>query len=179
MQWKETRKRDTNWRCGLPSQAVCLIELRDEAAEPLLVRTQDLCRRVQRLLGPPDPASKRLNLREVARGIRYRLTGSRFEQIFTYYRRARQHFPKRYQNMLRLRLPAILKVSLRYAYPRCESMRRGGKLFRMEFAQASESVRIVGVQNQNDPVFLFGFGFPAACKVNVAERDVRVTVESG
>jgi hypothetical protein len=54
---------------------------------------------------PPDPASKRLNLREVARGIRYRLTGSRFEQIFTYYRRARQHFPKRYQNMLRLRLP--------------------------------------------------------------------------
>src|SRR5258708_7136024 len=28
-------------------------------------------------------------------------------------------------------------------------MRRGGKLFRMEFAQASESVRIVGVQNQN------------------------------
>ena len=105
MQWKETRKRDTNWRHGLPSQAVCLIELRDEAAEPLLVRAQDLCRRVQRLLGPPDPASKRLNLREVARGIRYRLTGSRFEQIFIYYRGARQHFPKRYQNMLRLRLP--------------------------------------------------------------------------
>ena len=78
MRWKETRKRDTNWRRGLPSQAVCLIELRDEAAEPLLVRTQDLCRRVQRLLGPPDPASKRLNLREV------------------------EHFPRRYQNMLRL-----------------------------------------------------------------------------
>ncbi len=52
MQWKETRKRDTNWRHGLPSQAVCLIELRDEAADPLLVRTQDLCRRVQRPLGP-------------------------------------------------------------------------------------------------------------------------------
>ena len=107
MQWKEARKRDTNWRRGLPSQAVCLIELRDEAAEPLLVREQDLCRRVQRLLGPPDPASRRLNLREAARGIRCRLTGSRFEQIFTYYRLARQHFPQRYQNMLRLRLPAI------------------------------------------------------------------------
>ena len=179
MQWKETRKRDTSWRRGLLSQAVCLIDLRDVAAEPLLVREQDLCRRVQRLLGPPDPASKRLNLREAARGIRYRRTGSRFEQIFTYYRLARQHFPQRYQNMLRLRLPAILKVSLRYACTRCDSMRRSGKLFRMEFAQASESVRIVGVQNQNYPVFLFGFGFPAACKVNVAERDVRVTVESG
>ncbi len=47
----------------------------------------------------------------------------------------------------------------------------------MEFAQGSESVRIIGVQEQNDPVFLFGFGFPTACKVNVAEGDVRVTVE--
>ncbi len=45
MQWKETHKRDSNWRGGLGSQAVCLIELRDEAAEPLLVRTQDLSRR--------------------------------------------------------------------------------------------------------------------------------------
>src|SRR6266849_197421 len=124
MQWKETRKRDTNWRRGLPSQAVCLIELRDEAAEPLLVRTQDLCRRVQRLLGPPDPASKRLNLREVAREVRYRLTCSRFEQIFTYYLHAKQHFPKRYPNMLRLRPPAVLKVSLRNAYPRCYVTRR-------------------------------------------------------
>ena len=109
----------------LPARpAVCLIELRDEAAEPLLIRTQDLRRRLQRLLGPPDPASKRLNLREVARGIRYRLTGSRFEQIFTYYLNAKQRFPKRYPNMLRLRPPAILKVSLRNAYPRCYVTRR-------------------------------------------------------
>jgi excinuclease UvrABC nuclease subunit len=104
--------------------AVCLIELRDQAAEPLLIRTQDLRRRLQRLLGPPDPASKRLNLREVASGIRYRLTGSRFEQIFTYYVHAKQLFPKRYQNLLRLRPPAVLKVSLRNAYPRCYVTRR-------------------------------------------------------
>jgi excinuclease UvrABC nuclease subunit len=109
----------------LPSRpAVCLIELRDETAEPLLIRTQDLRRRLQRLLGPPDPGSKRLNLREVASGIRYRLTGSRFEQIFTYYVHAKQRFPKRYQNMLRLRPPAVLKVSLRNAYPRCYVTRR-------------------------------------------------------
>jgi excinuclease ABC subunit C len=110
---------------ALPARpAVCLIELRDETAEPLLIRTQDLRRRVQRLLGPPDPASKRLNLREVARGIRYRLTGSRFEQIFTYYLQAKQLFPKRYPKMLRLRPPAVLKVSLRNAYPRCYVTRR-------------------------------------------------------
>ena len=107
-----------------PRPAVCLIELRDETAEPLLIRTQDLRRRLQRLLGPPDPASKRLNLRDVAGGIRYRLTGSRFEQIFTYYIHARQLFPKRYQNMLRLRPPAVLKISLRNAYPRCYVTRR-------------------------------------------------------
>lgn len=107
-----------------PQPAVCLIELRDDTAEPLLIRTQDLHRRLQRLLGPPDPASKRLNLREVARGIRYRLTGSRFEQIFTYYLHAKQLFPSRYQKLMRLRPPAILKVSLRNAYPRCYVTRR-------------------------------------------------------
>jgi len=107
-----------------PRPAVCLFMLRDESAEPLLIRTQDLRRRLQRLLGPPDPASKRLNLRKVARGIRYRLAGSRFEQIFTYYLHAKQLFPKRYQTMLRLRPPAVLKVSLRNAYPRCYVTRR-------------------------------------------------------
>jgi excinuclease UvrABC nuclease subunit len=107
-----------------PLPAVCLIELREEAAEPLLIRTQDLRRRLERLLGAPDPASKRLNLREVARGVRYRLTLSRFEQLFTYYVHARQYFPKRYQNMMRLRPPAVLKVSLRNAYPRCYATRR-------------------------------------------------------
>jgi excinuclease ABC subunit C len=107
-----------------PRAAVCLIELRGESAEPLLIRTQDLRRRLQRLLGPPDPTSKRLNLREVARGVHYRLTGSRFEQIFTYYHHAKQLFPKRYRDMLRLRPPAVLKVSLRNAYPRCYATRR-------------------------------------------------------
>jgi len=107
-----------------PRPAVCLIELRNDAAEPLLIRTQDLRRRLQRLLGPPDPPSKRLNLREVARVIRYRLTGSRFEQIFTYYLHAKQLFPRRYQDMLRLHPPAVLKVSLRNAYPRCYVTRR-------------------------------------------------------
>jgi excinuclease UvrABC nuclease subunit len=107
-----------------PRPAVCLVQLRDGTAEPLLIRTQDLRRRLQRLLGPPDPASKRLNLREVASCIRYRLTGSRFEQIFTYYLHAKQLFPKRYQDMLRLRPPAVLKVSLRNAYPRCYVTRR-------------------------------------------------------
>ena len=99
--------------------AVCLVELIDENAEPLLIRTQDLRRRLQRLLGPPDPASRRLNLREVARGVRYRAVGSAFEQTVTYYQHAKRIFPQRYRDLMRLRPPAVLKLSLRNAYPRC------------------------------------------------------------
>jgi excinuclease UvrABC nuclease subunit len=110
---------------ALPARAaVCLIELRDEKAEPYLIRTQDLRRRLQRLLGPIDPASKRLNLREHARSVRYRVTGSAFEQAFTYYLHAKQLFPKRYSDLMRLRPPAVIKVNLKNAYPRCYVTRR-------------------------------------------------------
>jgi excinuclease UvrABC nuclease subunit len=107
-----------------PRPAVCLIAPRAERAEPFLIRTQNLQRRLQRLLGPGDPASKRLNLRDFARGVRYRLTGSRFEQTLTYYHHAKQLFPKRYCDLMRLRPPAVLKVSLRNAYPRCYMTRK-------------------------------------------------------
>ncbi len=104
--------------------AVCLIEAREEKAEPFLIRTQNLQRRLQRLLGPVDSASKRLNLSEFARGVRYRLTGSPFEQTLTYYQHAKLLFPKRYHDLMRLRPAAVLKVNLRNAYPRCYVTRR-------------------------------------------------------
>src|SRR6202011_4936872 len=107
-----------------PRAAVCLIEAREEKAEPFLIRTQNLQRRLQRLLGPVDPASKRLNLSEFARGIRYRLTSSPFEQTLTYYQNAKLLFPKRYRDLIRLRPAAVLKVNLRNAYPRCYVTRR-------------------------------------------------------
>jgi len=104
--------------------AVCLIEPREENAEPYLIRTADLRRRLQRLLGPADPTSKRLNLREFARAVRYRETGSALEQSLTYYWHAKQTFPKRYRDLMRLRPAAVLKVNLRNAYPRCYVTRR-------------------------------------------------------
>jgi len=105
---------------GLPPRpAVCLIEPREENAEPFLIRTQDLRRRLRRLLGLMDARSKRLNLQAFARGVRYRLTGSPFEQTFAYYQNAKQFLPQRYTKMMRMRPPAVLKVSLRNAYPRC------------------------------------------------------------
>jgi excinuclease ABC subunit C len=107
-----------------PRPAVCLIQPHAENAEPLLIRTQDLRKRMQRLLGPPDPTSKRLNLRDLTKLVRYRLTGSKLEQSFTYYQNAKHHLPHRYTKVMRLRPPAVLKVTLKNAYPRCIVTRR-------------------------------------------------------
>jgi excinuclease UvrABC nuclease subunit len=106
------------------SPAVCLIRAKEKTAEPYLIRTADLRRRLRRLLGPPDPASQRLNLREFAQQVRYRETGSSFEQTLIYYHNAKQIFPKRYRELMRFRPAPVLKVNLRNAYPRCFVTRR-------------------------------------------------------
>jgi excinuclease ABC subunit C len=124
LEFEPTRAEEEFFHFLPPKQAVCRIEAREEKAEPLLIRTQDLQRRMRGLLGPPEPTSKRLNLREFARGVRYRITGSKFEQTLTYYQHAKQIFPKRYRDLMRLRPPAVLKVNLRNAYPRCYVTRR-------------------------------------------------------
>jgi len=117
--------RDEEFFLALPPRpAICLIEPKESSAEQFFIRTQDLRRRLQRLLGPPDPSSKRLNLRDLTQGIRYRLTASSFEQTFVYYKQAKQLFPKRYQKLLRIRPPAVLKMNLRNAYPRCYTTRK-------------------------------------------------------
>lgn len=120
-----TPEQDAEFFSLLPAKpGVCLISPRESGAEPYLIRSADLRRRLQRLLGPPDPTSKRLNLREFARTVRYRETGSAFEQALTYYHHAKQIFPKRYRELARLRPAPVLKVNLRNAYPRCFVTRR-------------------------------------------------------
>ena len=124
LEFDVTRAEEDFFRALPRKLGVCLIEPREENAEPFLIRTQNLQRRLHRLLGPVDPASKRLNLSGFARGIRYRLTGSPFEQTLTYYQHAKHLFPKRYRDLMRLRPAAVLKVNLRNAYPRCYVTRR-------------------------------------------------------
>ena len=117
--------RDADFFSALPPfPAICLIQSHDQSAEPYLIKTQDLRRRLQRLLGPLDPSSKRLNLRDFAKTVRYRVTSSAFEQSLAYYEHAKQLFPKKYRAMMRLRPPTVLKVNLRNAYPRCYATRR-------------------------------------------------------
>ena len=106
--------------------AVFAVEPREEltGAKPYLLRTANLRQRLVRLLGPPDPASKRLNLREFAARVRYRVAGSPFELSFLHWQHARRLWPSTYRERLRLRPPAVLKVSLTNAYPRCYATRR-------------------------------------------------------
>ena len=119
---------------ALPARpGVLMIEMRETGAQPYLARTADIRRAAERLLREPEAASKRLNLRNVAAGVRYRVTGSKFEQTLTLYKCARARFPKRYRDLLRLRPPAVLKVNLSNEYPRCYVTRRifgdGGAYF--------------------------------------------------
>lgn len=135
--------REEEFYASLPAlPAVVLIEPRAGAApriagakepEPYLLRTVDLRRRLERLLRVPPEPTKRLNLREFAGRVRYRLTGSAFEQSLVYYQHARAHFPRRCRDLARLRPPALLKVNMANAYPRCYVTRRvladGGAYF--------------------------------------------------
>ncbi len=117
--------RDEEFFSALPARpGVYLLEPRQQGGRPFLSRTVDLRRAAERLLRGPEALSKRLNLREIAARMRYRPTGSRFEQSFILYHHARGNFPKRYRDFLRLRPPAVLKINLRNAYPRCYVTRR-------------------------------------------------------
>ncbi|MGH9740647.1 MAG: hypothetical protein ACRD4X_18970 [Candidatus Acidiferrales bacterium] len=112
--------REEGFFASLPARpGVLLLQMAEAGAQPYLARTVDIRRAAERLLRPPDSPSKRLNLRAVASGIRYRVTGSKFEQTLTLYQNAREKLPQRYRDLLRLRRPALLKVNLRNEYPRC------------------------------------------------------------
>jgi excinuclease ABC subunit C len=123
---------DDEFFSALPAApAVVQIEPRAEMANarPYLIRTADLRARMMRLLGPRDPATdptatRRLDLRQFAGGVRYRLSGSSFEQSFVLWQHSRRADPRGYYARLRMRWPALLKVNLANAYPRCYVTRR-------------------------------------------------------
>ena len=119
--------RDCEFFAAVPARpAVFAVEPREEltGAKPYLLRTANLRQRLVRLLGPPDPSSKRLNLREFTARVHYRVVGSPFELSFLHWQHARRLWPSAYRERLRLRPPAVLKVSLTNAYPRCYATRR-------------------------------------------------------
>jgi hypothetical protein len=89
-------------------------------ARPYLGRSALARRRLSRLLGDSLAGSRRLNLRGLATSVECYPVKGRLPASLLYYRLARELFPDEYLPMVRLRLPAYVKVLLSNTYPRTE-----------------------------------------------------------
>jgi excinuclease UvrABC nuclease subunit len=89
-----------------------------EEGAPYLARTALLRRRLKRLAGERERPSRLLNLHGVARRIEYWLCGSLLESTVVLYALARRHFPEHYSKIVKLRMPAYVKLTLSNQFPR-------------------------------------------------------------
>jgi len=101
--------------------------------EPYLSKTGLLRRRLLRLLRERERPSRLLNLRHSVKRIEYHLTGSGLESAVVFYELARQHFPDRYLEVMKLRMPPYVKIVLTNEFPRSQITtqlsRTAGKYF--------------------------------------------------
>ncbi len=121
-------ERDAEIFSAVPAApAVFSLRGEDARAEPYVSKTANLRRRLQRLLGPVDERTKKLNLRNRIRSIEYAPTGSDFESGFVLYRVLRSAFPKTYSSRLRFRFAPLVKLHLDNPYPRASITTRLGR----------------------------------------------------
>ncbi len=111
-----------------PAPAVFLLRGNDARAEPYVSKTANLRRRLQRLLGPVEERTKKLNLRDRVCSIQYGPTSSDFESGFLLYQVLRETFPKTYGNRMRFRFAPLVKLHLENEYPRASITTRLGRL---------------------------------------------------
>jgi excinuclease ABC subunit C len=122
-------ERDAEVFAAVPSApAVFLLRGADPQAEPYVSKTANLRRRLQRLLGPIEERTKKLNLRDRVRLIEYSPTGSDFESGVLLYRVLRAAFPKTYSDRMRFRFAPLVKLHLENEYPRASITTRLGRL---------------------------------------------------
>jgi len=105
------------------ADAVFVVWAGDRSA--YMAKTSMLRRRLLRIFKPADSnpgASPRrsLNLREVATRVEYWPTASRFESMLVHYALARRYFPEDYLRLLKLRMPAYVKLILANEFPRTQ-----------------------------------------------------------
>jgi excinuclease ABC subunit C len=122
-------ERDSEIFASVPAApAVFLLRAADSHSEPYVSKTANLRRRLQRLLGPVEERTKKLNLRARVRTIEYTPTGSDFESGFVLYVTLREAFPKTYADRLRFRFAPLVKLHLENEYPRASITTRLGRL---------------------------------------------------
>ena len=113
---------------ALPARSGIFILRGNSDAEPYVAKSANLKQRLQRLLGPAEEGSKRLNLRRQTRIIEYSITGSDFENRFLLYRTLRAIFPNDYRDRLKLRPAPLIRLNLDNVYPRAYITRKIGRL---------------------------------------------------
>ncbi|HEY6339231.1 MAG TPA: hypothetical protein VIW68_12130 [Candidatus Sulfotelmatobacter sp.] len=122
-------ERDAEIFAAVPAApSVFLLRGDDPQAQPYVSKTANLRRRLQRLLGPVEERTKKLNLRDRVRYIEYTLTGSDFESGLVLYTLLRESFPRTYTERLRFRFAPLVKLHLENEYPRASVTTRLGRL---------------------------------------------------
>ena len=149
-------ERDAEIFAAAPSApAVFLLRGDDPRSEPYVSKTANLRRRLQRLLGPVEERTKRLNLRDRVRTIEYTPTGSDFESGFLLYLALRAAFPKTYSNRLRFRFAPLVKLHLENEYPRASITTRLGRLKGRSIYYGPFVSRVVAEKFMNDSLDFF------------------------
>ena len=149
-------ERDADVFSSVPAgPAVFLLRGADANAEPYVSKTANLRRRLQRLLGPVEERTKKLNLRDRVRWIEFTPTGSDFESGFLLYRVLREAFPKTYQHRLRFRFAPFVKLHLENEYPRASITTRLGRLTGRSLYYGPFVSRVAAEKFMNDSLDFF------------------------
>jgi excinuclease ABC subunit C len=147
---------DTEVFAAVPAApAVFLLRGGDAQAEPYVSKTANLRRRLQRLLGPVEERTKKLNLRDRVRRVEYVPTGSDFESGFLLYRVLRGTFPKTYASRMRFRFVPLVKLHLENQYPRASITTRLGRLKGRALYYGPFQSRTVAEKFMNDSLDFF------------------------
>ena len=114
---------------GLPeSPAVFALRSERPDSEPYVNKAANLRKRLERLLSPASPDSKRLNLAASTHTIEYTVTGSDFGNRLLLYRALREQFPRSYRKRMKLIPAALVKIGWENEYPRAYFTRRLGRI---------------------------------------------------
>jgi excinuclease ABC subunit C len=149
-------ERDAEIFSAVPAApGVFLLRGADAQAEPYVTKTANLRRRLQRLLGPVEERTKKLNLRDRVRMIEYAPTGSDFESGFLLYSTLRTTFPKTYQHRLRFRFAPFVKLHLDNEYPRASITTRLGRMGGRSLYYGPFVSRVAAEKFMNDSLDFF------------------------
>jgi excinuclease ABC subunit C len=139
------------WLADLPNR-LAVFALFPAAREgvavlPYIGRTNDLRRRLTRLLSTPRQNSRLLNLREITNHIEYDCVGSAFEGTWLLYKLNRHFYARQYRERMRLKPPAMLKLKMKNRFPRCYPTRKiikDGSTYYGPFASMAFAERFAG-----------------------------------